>query len=199
LLLGIVASACGGKAAVPDDASLGDAAEDYACIQGGPCSRVSSECVFDGGDVSYPCLCDNVYGSASPQLECFDCYQGAPCGAEPSCTIGGADGGILFRSCTCVDGVFDCVDDLDGGTEASLEDAADGAPDDDAGGTGDDAGASACPGMYACCGLGPPSGGYSCEQDYGAAVCGATGWTCPSGGSPAPGCSMLCIETGDGG
>jgi hypothetical protein len=47
--------------------------------------------------------------------------------------------------------------------------------------------------MYECCGAGTPSHGFSCEQDYGSATCGMSGWTCPSGGSPEPGCSGICI------
>jgi len=55
------------------------------------------------------------------------------------------------------------------------------------------------PEMSECCGFGPPSGGYSCEQGFGASICGPNGWICPNGGSPASGCSKLCIETTDAG
>jgi hypothetical protein len=81
----------------------------------------------------------------------------------------------------------------EGGADATI---GDGEADDD-GGTGD----GGCDLGYTpvCCGFAAPTGGYSCEFDFGAPVCGATGWTCPSGGSPAPGCSMLCIESTDAG
>jgi hypothetical protein len=73
------------------------------------------------------------------------------------------------------------------------------APDDDAGDGSTEAssGADACAGMSECCGFGPAQQGLSCEQDYGPAVCGSNGWACPSGGSPAPGCSMLCTDIPD--
>ncbi len=73
------------------------------------------------------------------------------------------------------------------------------APDDDAGdgSTEGSSGADACAGMSECCGFGPAQQGVSCEQDYGAALCGSNGWARPSGGSPAPGCSKLCIDVPD--
>ncbi len=55
------------------------------------------------------------------------------------------------------------------------------------------------PEMSECCGFGPPSHGYSCMQGFGASVCGPIGWTCPNGGSPAPGCSKSCINAPDAG
>jgi hypothetical protein len=96
------------------DAAPGDAAEDYACIQGGPCSRESSGCVLDGGDASYSCSCVGDF-YVSPRLECFDCHQGAPCGVEYSCGINDPDSGGSILNCTCEDGSFDCVDGGDGG------------------------------------------------------------------------------------
>jgi hypothetical protein len=48
-----------------------------------------------------------------------------------------------------------------------------------------------------CCGFGAPSGGYSCEFDFGVSVCGANGWTCPNGGNMAPACSGICMDYPD--
>jgi formylglycine-generating enzyme required for sulfatase activity len=50
-----------------------------------------------------------------------------------------------------------------------------------------------------CCGFGTPSGGYSCEVDFGSSLCGPDGWTCPSGGTLAVGCSFLCMVAPDAG
>jgi hypothetical protein len=54
------------------------------------------------------CLCIGDE-HVTPLLECFDCYQGGPCGGGESCTANVADGSITL-SCTCVDGCFDCVE-----------------------------------------------------------------------------------------
>jgi hypothetical protein len=96
-------------------------------------------------------------------------------------------------ACGAATGVelFDGSGNDGGGKDATLDSAGDVVVAD----------AAAClqnPEMSECCGFGPPSGGLSCEFDFGATVCGPNGWTCPNGGSPAPGCSKLCMIAPEG-
>jgi hypothetical protein len=88
--------------------------------------------------------------------------------------------------------VFDDVGNDGGGQDATPDSARDVVVGD----------ASVCvqnPEMSECCGFGPPTGGYSCEFDFGASICGQNGWTCPRGGSPAPACGMICMIAPDAG
>jgi formylglycine-generating enzyme required for sulfatase activity len=89
-------------------------------------------------------------------------------------------------------GLFDEVGIDAGGQDAMLDSSRDVAVSD----------AAVCvqnPEMSECCGFGPPSGGYSCEIDFGASVCGPNGWRCPSGGTLAAGCSMICMIASEAG
>jgi hypothetical protein len=120
-------------------------------------------------------------------LSCPQYYAPAACGQSGwTCPSGG------FPAAACVT-LCGLVVERDAETDATT--IGDDEIDDEIDGEAD----GGCDLGYTpeCCGFGAPSGGYSCEFDFGVSVCGANGWTCPNGGNMAPACSGICMDYPD--
>jgi hypothetical protein len=138
----------------------------------------------------------------SPGMSCSP--NGADCPGPPSvCVQCGAGLYVMTASnCLCTAGTWACGPPTAGEVACPYPNSAYIDPScsvmfrADAG--GGSTGADACvAGMSECCGFGTSYHGVSCEQDYGPAICGLSGSTCPNGGNPAPACSEICTEYPD--
>jgi hypothetical protein len=174
--LAMVAAACGSSTKWPDcptstGVSCSPFPEGTYCPGGSDCVECSA-----GIYIFQPalCICTEGAWACAPTSEnpCPN-QAGYEVYADPSCTVPYVN------------------PERDAATDATTIDDTDGAPPDE-GGTGD--GGCDQDHMPECCGFGLPVDGFSCDQDYGAAVSSPNGWTCPNGGSPAPGCSKGCRE-----
>jgi hypothetical protein len=173
--LAMVAAACGSSTKWPDcPTSTGVSCSPFP--EGTYCPGVSPICIGCGAGMYtfVPSICDCTAGT----WVCF-AYADTVCAA----------GGAVYADPSCTEPYVNVEGDAttDGGAT-------------DTKGTGD--GGCDLGHTPVCCGLGlTPMFDYSCQRDFGAAVCSANGWTCPNGGSLATACSTICIaiDAGDGG